>query len=299
MDLASQISQTSGLSGNWSADQRHFRSDPLVYGYLTPIQQLDIEPGGLQIVSSPVTNTEWWHQFIPVSTCPRYKMQGIRIPDGHADFCLQGQCDTACGAEDGFVDLSAGRLRLIEEASLIQLRFPRLDFFLARAERLTREVNASQQTHLMLDISERVVRLRARIQPDMASLVRHLSAFRQLYPQITQIHDKVNTAFLPQPKDFSDVAITEESVLEEARFYALQEGVRQEAVDILRFLVERKGGSISENEYYLPQEQMVYTLMPLRIEAARSGLYMGTEGFRKGVQEVQRFFQTTLGGGRW
>lgn len=299
MDLAGQISQTSGLSGNWSADQRHFRSDPLVYGYLTPIQQLDIEPGGLQIVSSPVTNTEWWHQFIPVSTCPRYRMQGIRIPDGHADFCLQGQCDTACGAEDGFVDLSAGRLRLIEEASLIQLRFPRLDFFLARAERLTRKLNASQQTHILLDISERVVRLRARIQPDMASLARHLSAFRQLYPQITQIHDKVNTAFLPQPKDFSDVAITEESVLEEARFYALQEGVRQEAVDILHFLVERKGGSISENEYYLPQEQMVYTLMPLRIEAARSGLYMGTEGFRKGVQEVQRFFQTTLGGGRW
>lgn len=299
MDLASQISQTSGLSGNWSADQRSFRADPLVYGYLTPIQEIIIEPGGLQIVSSPVTNTEWWHQFIPVATCPRYRTQGIRIPDAYADLCLQGQCETACGAEDGFVDLSAGRLRLIEEASLIQQRFPRLDFFLARAERLTREINASQQSSLLLDISERVVRLRARIQADMTSLARHLEAFRQLYPQITQIHDKVNTAFLPQPKDFSDVAITEESVLEEARFYALQEGVRQEAVDILDFLVTRKGGSISENEYYLPQEQMVYTLMPTRIEAMRSGLYMGREGFRKGVQEVQQFFQTTLGGGRW
>jgi len=299
MNLQAQIESLAGFSGKWNEQGTVFRADPLVYGYLIPVQRIEIEAAGVHLLSSPITNTEWWHQFMPLNGCPRYKGQLVEIPDRYDPFCQAGKCDEACGAEDGFVDLSAGRLRLIEDAEAVAQKFPRLHAYLQRAEQLTQAARDAEGVSIMLDTSLSVVDLRARIQPDPDNLARHLAVFKQLYPQITQIHDKVNTAFLPQPKDFSDVTITEESILEEARFYALQEGVRQEALDMLNFLVTRKGGNIVENEYHLPQEQMVYTLLNHRIEATRNGLYMGTEGFSKGVQEVQKFFQTTLGGGRW
>lgn len=299
MTLQTDLESLLGFKGKWNADQTQFRTDPLNYGYLVPIQRAELEAGGVLLVSSPVTNAEWWHQFMPVSSCPRYKGQLVEIQDAYDGFCRQGNCAELCNAEDGFVDLSAGRLRLLEDAEHIQQRFPRLQHFLERAETLVQEYNASQDTQLMLDKSDAVVSLKVRLRPEPESLMGHIQALKEVYPRITGVQGKVNTAYLPQAPDYSDVDISDESVLEEGRYYALQEAVRQEAVDILHFLVERKGGSVSDNEYHLPENQMVYTLWGNRIEATRNGLYMGNEGFKKGIQELQTFFQTTLGGGRW
>jgi len=300
MDLHTQIEKLLGFNGSWNPTRNLFRVDPLSYGYLVPIKQVELEAGGVLLRSSPVTNTEWWHQFGPVSSCPRYKGQLIEIEDRYNPFCREGNCSELCHAEDGFVDLSAGRLRLQEDAEHIQHRFPRLQHFLERAEKLTEEYCQKNQVRILFDTSDNIVELRSRLRPESdAVLTAHIQTFKELYPLITGVQGKVNTAFLPQTPDYSDVDITDESVLEEGRYYALQEAVRQEAIDILHFLVERKGGTITENEYYMPENQMIYILWNNRIEATRKGLYMGNEGFKKGVQEIQKFFQTTLGGGRW
>jgi hypothetical protein len=299
MDIFTQLEPLIGLKGQWDNTQTTFRSDPLSYGYLCPIQRIEVETLGLYIISSPITNTEWWHQFMPVSGCPRVKGQWVVIDDKFDAFCKAGQCQEACGAEDGFVDLSAGRFRLEEEQEFLAQRFPRLSYFLERAEKLAQRIKSETGCGILLNTQSSVVDLRARILAQPEQIAKYAEAFRQLYGEITLVQGKVSTAYLPKPGDYSDVAITEASVIEEARFYALQEAVRQEAIDILAFLVQRKGGQIIENDYYLPQEQMTYTLLHNRIEAMRSGLYMGSEGFKKGVQELQLFFQTTLGGGRW
>lgn len=299
MDLQSQIEKTLGFSGSWNDDRSSFRVDPLTYGYLSPIQRVEVEPGGIHLISSPVTNTEWWHWFMPTSTCPRYKGHLVEIKDRFDPFCRAAACAEACGADDGFVDLSAGRLRLQEEALLIGNIFPRLHTYLNRAEKLTQQICQDQGVGILVDTSQNVVSLHSRLRPDPDSFVRHVEAYRQLYPMITGVQGKVNTAYLPQPKEYSRDDLGEQSVLEEARYHALVEAVHQEAQDMLHFLLSRKGGVIEDNIYHLNQDNMSYTLLSNRIEAARGGLYMGNEGFKKGVQELQRFFQTTLGGGRW
>ena len=299
MDLHTQIEKLLGFNGTWNIERTVFRVDPLIYGYLVPIKEVELEAGGILLRSSPVTNTEWWHQFMPVSSCPRYKGQWVEIQDRYDRFCHEGNCAELCHAEDGFVDLSAGRLRLQEDAEHIQQRFPRLQHFLERAESLTQKLCQDTPVRIMLDTSQNLVELRSRLRPENdAILSAHIQTFKELYPRITGIQGKVNTAYLPQPPDYSEVEITDESVLEEGRFYALQEAVRQEGIDMLHFLIERKNGVVTENEYHMP-EKMIYILWNNRIEATRNGLYMGNEGFKKGVQELQKFFQTTLGGGRW
>lgn len=299
MDLQSQIEQQLGLKGQWDESRRTFRPDPVSYGYLIPVQRIEIEPQGLRLVSSPVTNTEWWRWFMPITSCPRFKGALVEISDRYDTFCRAGACSEACGAEDGFVDLSAGRLRLIEEAQLIENIFPRLTFYLQRAEALTARICAAQGVSLMLDCGQSVVSLHGRILANPASLGRHIQALRELYPLITGIQGKVSTGFLPKPNHYSQDDLDESSILEEARYHALVEAVRQESIDILHFLVAKKGGQIEDDVFHLNQDSLVYTLLPNRIEAQRGGLYMGTEGFTKGIQEVQKFFQTTLGGGRW
>jgi hypothetical protein len=174
-----------------------------------------------------------------------------------------------------------------------------LAYFLERAEKLIAKLKTETGCGILLNTQGSILDLRARILAQPDQIAKYAEAFKQLYGAITLVQGKVSTAYLPSPGDYSDVAITEASVIDEARFYALQEAVRQEAVDILAFLVKRKGGQIIDNDYYLPVEQMTYTLLHNRIEAMRSGLYMGSQGFKKGVQELQMFFQTTLGGGRW
>jgi hypothetical protein len=299
MNLTPELENLTGLKGHWNQDQTVFRTDPLVYGYLSPIQRIECESQGVYMISGPVTHTEWWHQFMPVSSCPRRKGQALRIRDSFDSACLEARCQEACGAEDGFVDLSAGRFRVDQEREFLNQRFPRLAFFLARAEGLTQEMRSTSGCGILLDTATPVLDLRARFLATPENLRRYTRAFQELYGRITQLQGKLNAAFLPPPTEYSDVHINEEQVLAEARYYALQEAVRQEALDILAFLVHKKGGQIMENEYYLPVEQVTYTLRHNRIEARRSGLYMGAEGFRKGVHELQQFFQTTLGGGRW
>ncbi|MEZ0369642.1 MAG: hypothetical protein ACAI44_11185, partial [Candidatus Sericytochromatia bacterium] len=254
---------------------------------------------GIRLVSSPVTNIEWWHWFMPVNSCPRYKGTLVEIHDRYDPFCKVGGCAEACGAEDGFVDLSAGRLRLIEEATLIENIFPRLSAYLKRAQDMTETACMLEDVVIMLDTSTSVVCLHSRIKPDPANFHKHVQAFNQLYPKITGIQGKVNTGFLPNPGEYSQDDLDEKSILEEARYYALVEAVRQESVDILKFLLAKKGGKVEEDTYHLDQDNMSYILHSNRIEAQRNSLYMGNEGFKKGVQEMQKFFQTTLGGGRW
>ncbi|PIQ24587.1 hypothetical protein COW36_11255 [bacterium (Candidatus Blackallbacteria) CG17_big_fil_post_rev_8_21_14_2_50_48_46] len=299
MEHLAQLSDLIGMKGQWNAAGTVFKTDTLSYGYLSPIQKIEVEGQGLYMISCPITNTEWWHQFMPVSGCPRLKGQWIEIKDRFDPFCRAAQCDEACGAEDQFVDLSAGRFRVDEDREFLNQRFPRLGFFLERAEKLTQEISRQTGCGILLDTSSSVLDLRARFIGSDENIQKFAQAFKALYAEITRLQGKVSTAWLPQPEDYSDVKISEESVLAEARFYALQEAVRQESLDMLNFLVQKKGGQIIENEYYLPVEQVTYTLLNNRIEASRSGLYMGAEGFKKGVQELQQFFQTTLGGGRW
>ena len=299
MNLTLELEKLTGLSGHWNQEQTVFRTDPLIYGYLSPVQRIERESQGVYLISGPVTHTEWWHQFMLVTGCPRRKGLALRIRDSFDSACLEARCQEACGAEDGFVDLSAGRLRVEQEREFLNQRFPRLAFFLARAERLTREITQASGCGILLDTSTPVLDLRARFLATPENLRRYVRAFQELYVQITQLQGRLDARMLPTPTDYSDVTITEASVLAEARYYALQEAVRQEALDMLAFLVRKKGGQIMEHEYYLPVEQVTYTLRHNRIEARRNGLYMGSEGFRKGVQELQQFFQTTLGGGRW
>lgn len=299
MDLQTQLESLIGMKGSWDSSGTIFRTDPLSYGYLSPIQRVEVESQGLYMISSPITNTEWWHQFMPVSSCPRLKGQWLVIHDRFEAACKAGQCAEACGAEDQFVDLSAGRFRVEEDREFLNQRFPRLAYFLERAERLLAEARQKSGCGILLDSRTTVLDLRARFLASPENIQKYAQTFKELYAAITHLHGKVNTAWLPAPGDYSDVTITEESVLQEARLYALQEAVRQEALDILAFLIKKKGGQILAQEYYLPMEQITYTLLHNRIEASRNGLYMGQEGFRKGVQELQKFFQTTLGGGRW
>ncbi len=109
MNPQNQIASILGMTGKWDDNQSVFKVDPLVYGYLSPIQKLEIEAlGGWHLVSSPITNIEWWHWFMPVSSCPRYKGHLVEISDRYDPFCKAAACSEACGAEDGFVDLSAG-----------------------------------------------------------------------------------------------------------------------------------------------------------------------------------------------
>lgn len=299
MNLQTQIETLLGLKGKWDQTQRLFRIDPVSYGYLNPVQRVELEGQGVRLISSPLSNSEWWHWFMPVSSCPRYKGHLVEIADRYDPFCKAAACAEACGAEDQFVDLSAGRLRLIEEAGLIERIFPRLQLYLQRAESLAAEVSEQAGVGIMLDYQQGVVSLHSRLRAEPASLERHIQALRRLYPMITGIQGKVSTAFLPQPQTYSQDDLDQASILEEARYYALVEAVRQEALDILDFLLERKGGHLEDNVYHLPNDNLTYTLYNNRIEANRNSLYMGAEGFQKGVQELQKFFQTTLGGGRW
>lgn len=297
METQRQIEQALGLKGSWNEQQLIFRVDPLVYGYMVPLQRLELRHERIYLYSSPLTNTEWWHQFMPVTSCPRYKGQQLEVADSFDSACRSAQCAEACGAEDQFVDLSAGRLPLEAESPYLSHAFPRLQAFLDYAQQIQTQFCQETQLQISLDYQRHLLGLQAHT--PLTQLRDYAEGFQHLYQAITQIQGKVNTSYLPPAPDYSDVDITPENVMAEARYYGMVEAVRLEALDMLAFLVERKGGSQDQNEYFLPSNQLSYRLYPSRIEAYRSGLYMGREGFKKGVQELQQFFQTTLGGGRW
>ncbi len=286
------------LTGKWQANGTIYQSDPIERGYLVGIESLSLAGAELELRSSALTHTEWWHHFIPVNTCPRYRGQLLEIADDFDVYCQKAACDEACGAEDRFVDLSAGRLRLAHDRAYIAQGFHRLQAYLTLVTESVDEINQQQGLRIELQAQNNRLRLQAKSPIDPQTLKRYQQAFQSIYPQLTQIYGKANTSSLPPAPNYSEVDITPESVIEEARYYALIEATYLEALDMLQFLVLKKGGSQEDNIYYLP-EQITYHRFQQRLEAYRSGLYMGRVGFKKGSQEIQQFFQTTLGGGRW
>lgn len=278
MDTREMIQSTVGFTGKWETERR-FRVDSLTYGYLTPIERVDIEFGGLVLTSSPLTNIEWWHNLMPAMGLP-----------SHISY-------DQSEVEDGFIELSAGRLNLLEDAEFLEHHFTRLYSFLSRAMSMIEKTNTVLSMGIGIDYSGTILRLQSRVVTDQDLFVRNVEAFKKLYAKITDIHGKVDTSILPQPSDFNGNDI--EDIIRESKFYALKEAVRQESLDILAYIISKKGGQIAGNEYVLPKDRMIYRVFPNRIESHRAGSYMGAIGFDKGIKQMQQFFATTLGGGRW
>ncbi|MBT9544090.1 MAG: hypothetical protein IV090_01740 [Candidatus Sericytochromatia bacterium] len=278
MDTREMIQTMIGFGGKWESEHR-FRVDPLTYGYLTPIEKVEIEFGGLVLSSSPLTNTEWWHHLMPAMGLPPH----IKVDESEI--------------EDGFVELSAGKLSLLDDAEFIENHFIRLYTYLSRAMSMIEKTNTVLTMGIGLDLSGSVMRLQSRVVTDQDLFIRNCEAFKKLYSKITDIHGKVDTSILPQPSDFNGQDI--EDIIRESKFYALMEAVRLESMDILSYIMSKKGGQVDGFEYQLPKERMVYRVHPNRIEAHRAGNYMGMIGFDKGIKQMQQFFATTLGGGRW
>ncbi|PIQ27435.1 hypothetical protein COW36_22805 [bacterium (Candidatus Blackallbacteria) CG17_big_fil_post_rev_8_21_14_2_50_48_46] len=278
MDTREMIQSTVGFTGKWETEHR-FRIDPLTYGYLTPLEKIEIEFGGLVITSSPLTNIEWWHHLMPAMGLPPH----VKVePDE---------------VEDGFVELSAGRLKLLEDAEFIEHHFTRLYTYLSRAMSMIEKTNSVLSMGIGVDYSGTLIKLQSRVVTDQDLFVRNCEAFKKLYSKITDIHGKVDTSILPQPSDFNGQDI--EDIIRESKFYAMKEAVRLESLDILSYIMSKKGGQIEGNEYQLPKDRMIYKVFPNRVESHRAGNYMGQIGFDKGIKQMQQFFATTLGGGRW
>jgi len=278
MEIREMIKTTIGFGGKWENDFK-YRIDPLTYGYLVPIERIEIEFGGILMTSSSLTNTEWWHLMMPAMAIPK-----------HIEYDPEE-------VEDGFLELSAGRLHLLEDADFLEHHFTRLYTFLSRAMSMIERTNEVLQMGIGLDIQETCVKLQARLVTDQELLVRNCEAFKKLFAKITDIHGKVDTAVLTEPGSFQGNDI--EDIIQESRFYALIEATRLESLDILNYIMAKKKGTVEDNDYILPADKMLYKLHPNRIEAYRSGNYMGRTGFDKGIKQIQQFFATTLGGGRW
>ena len=272
------IKTTVGFGGKWENDFK-FRIDPLTYGYLTPIERIEVEFGGILLSSSPLTNTEWWEHLMPAMAIP----ESVEYNQDEV--------------EDGFIELSAGRLNLLEDAEFIEHHFTRLYTYLSRAISMVERTNEVLQMGIGLEIDKSSIRLQARLETDQELLLRNCEAFKKLYTKITDIHGKVDTSALPEPGNFNGNDI--ESIIQESKYYALKEATRLEGIDILSYIVNKKQGTIEDDDYILPNDRMIYKLYPNCIEALRSGTYMGRIGFDKGVKPLQQFFATTLGGGRW
>lgn len=280
MDIREMIKTTLGFGGKWENDFK-YRVDPLTYGYLVPIERVEIEFGGILITSSPITNTEWWHHMMPavVGIIPAH----IKYDENEV--------------EDGFIDLSAGRLNLLEDSDFLEHHFTRLYTFLSRAMSMIERTNEVLQMGIGLEIDKNLVKLQSRIVTDQELLVRNCEAFKKLYSKITDIHGKVDTSILPEPGAFTSSDV--EDIIQESKYYALKEATRQESLDILNYIIAKKKGTVEDLDYILPSDKMIYKLQSNCIEAFRAGNYMGRTGFDKGIKQIQQFFATTLGGGRW
>ena len=278
MDIREMVKTTLGFGGKWENEFK-YRVDPLTYGYLVPIERVDIEFGGIMLTSSPITNTEWWEHLMPAMAIP----EGISYDKNQV--------------EDGFIELSAGRLDLMEDFEFLEHHFTRLYTFISRAMSMVERTNEVLKMGIGLEMDKTVLRLQSRIETDQELLVRNCEAFKKLYAKITDIHGKVDASVPPQPGNFQGNDV--DSIIQESKFYAIKEATRLETMDIMNYIINKKNGLIEDYDYILPSDKMIYKLEPNRIEAVRSGSYMGRIGFDQGVKQVQQFFATTLGGGRW
>ncbi len=278
MDIREMVKTTLGFGGKWENDFK-YRVDPLTYGYLVPIERVNIEFGGIMLTSSPITNVEWWTHLMPAMGIP----EDISYDKSRV--------------EDGFIELSAGRLDLMENADFLEHHFTRLYTFLSRAMSMVERTNEVLKMGIGMELTGTVLRLQARIETDQELLVRNCEAFKKLYAKITDLHGKVDASVVPPAGAFHGNDV--DSIIQESKYYALKEATRLESLDIMNYIVTKKSGIVEDNDYILPADKMIYKLEPDRIEALRSGSYMGRVGFDQGVKQVQQFFATTLGGGRW
>jgi hypothetical protein len=284
------------LPGTWEGNS--YKVDFKKCGYLVPVESVELEKTQIIIKSSCITNTEWWTKFTPIDKCRRY-MGALEIPDEYAEFCRVGKCREACGAEDGFVELSAARFRLAEEGEFVKSDFKRLQEFLDRANRLISEFRSTFDVDIQLYIGTNSPYLYALLKrPVDENVIRnYLEAFITIYTEITDIRGNIDIEEFTLDEDFDPVS--EDGLVQESRNYGLQEMVRIGAKDLLNDVVKQKDGSVEGNFYLIDHGKMRYVYRPTRIEAIRDELYMGNVTYKRGLKDVQNFLITTLGGGRW
>lgn len=269
-----------------------WQADP-ASGPLLPLASVIREGEQVRLTSGLVTRTGWWEAFMPESCCPRYR-GALAVPDSVAAFCLAGDCQSGCGAEDGFVELKANRFRLLSDQAVIDRLFPALSRFLARAGRLAEELNQIHGTLWQLNLAnDRPVF--AAVCPESA-LQAHVEAIQLLYPEATGVRGKVDLTQAPGATlDQLDLD-QDDDLMTYAKLLAFQEAVRDEVVRELGKLAVSRGGTAQEDKvsfsgltYYFREQ----------LEAERDSLYMGRISYREGVPRIQDFVRTTLGGGRW
>jgi hypothetical protein len=284
------------LPGKW--ENNVYKVDHKQAGYLVPVEIVALTKDSIIIKSSAITNIEWWTKFTPIDKCPRF-MGALEIEDEYAPFCRLGKCNEACGAEDGFVELSAGRFRLAEDSNIIKNEFKRLQEFLDRANRLIDEFKSTFDVEIQLYPGTNSPYLYSMLKrPVDENVIRnYLEAFITIYTEITDIRGSVDIEAFTLNEDFDPVS--EDGLVQESRNYGLQEMVRIGAQDLLNDVIKQKNGNVEGNFYLIDHGKMRYVLRPTRVEAVRDELYMGNVTFKKGLKDVQDFLVTTLGGGRW
>jgi len=293
--LTEFISACLSIPGKWADNL--WTADFKAAGFLLPIQTIEIEAEKIFISSGAITNTEWWTKFTPIFQCPRFEGK-LGIADDWEVFCQETRCKEACGADDGFVELSAARFRLIEESEIIRNDFRRLQEFIDRVYRLISDFNSTYGVEIHLDVTSTNPYLYAQVdREDEVNLRNCFEAFMTLYPEITDVRGKIDIEEFSLDENFDPVS--EEGLVHEAKNYALQEMVRLAAKDMLNDLIREKDGEIAGNYYLIDRGRLRYVLKGNRIECIRDELYMGNLTFKKGINEAKGFFVTTLGGGRW
>lgn len=293
MTLAATIDRAIGLKGTdgpeWHVDQRqHGPFAPLLYAADTP--------EGVHLVSSSLTNTEWWQTFLPRTLCPRFA-GALGIDDWVEPFCKAERCDEACGAEDGFVELRANRFRLAADAAILAKRFPQLQLFLDRSE--TRVAGQNQAHGLGWQLSRQypLPCLEVLVPPE--SLEPHLQGLAAMWAGLTGVAGTVDCDHLP-PFDIAALDIDSDAgVMAMAQHYALREILRNRAEFLLADLLAERGGEVVGNEYKLAGGLRYVITHQVECYVGDKGGYMGAVGFTGGLAEIRHFVATTLGGGRW
>ncbi len=267
-------------------------------GYLLPIEKIELDGSKLKICSSLLTNTEMWTKFTPIHQCPRFE-GALYIPDEYATYCQDAKCNTACGAEDGFVELSAGRFRLIQESEIIKNQYKRLQQFLDRCYSMMDEFQSIFGVEIKLDINTHKPFFYSEFYSPFNEnvITNYIEAYKTLYPEITDIRGKIDIDSFYLDEDYDPVS--ENGLIQEAKVYNLQEMVKLGAEDILKDTIKNKDGSIEGNFFLIDNGRLRYLLKNHTIEAYRDELYMGNVSFKKGLNEIHSFVSTILGGGRW
>ncbi len=292
MSLATIIEQTLGLTAppgpEWNVDQRkHGPFAPLLYATETA--------DGVHLVSSPLTQTEWWQTFMPTTLCPRYDGK-LGIDDWVEPYCKAKNCVEACKAEDGFVELRANRFRLAVDAEIIYKRFPHLHEFLDRAEKLVVAHNQAKGMGWQLAREYPLPCLQVMVPQDY--VVPHLQGLAAIFTLLTGVLPDADVEVLP-PFDIEAIDIdTESGLMATAQYYGLLEVLRRKAEFLFTDLIAEKGGEQNGSEFKLASGLRYIVSTNVECYMGETG-YMGQLEFKLGLAEIRRFIATTLGGGRW